>query len=319
MTIAGTPEPAAPRPKITKSLLRTHVGLNDETFDEWSRLERIIRKDLREAAREMGLDEIRFMVDTYYSHQKTRIASTGQFRALTDSDEPRGTLAWLGLQMWHWEETIRLSLAEWCRSEPSGWAAWSQSIVGVGPVLTAGLMAHVDLEKAPTVGHLWAFAGLDPSREWGKGEKRPWNAALKTLVAFKLGESFVKVQANANDVYGQVFAAYKGKVQSQNESGKFAQYARDRAERFGKSTDARKHYTGGRLPPAHVHARARRAAVKLFLSHWHQVGLWLTMGRLAPEPYAIAHLAGHTRELPPPNLELVPGLADARREAGRPV
>ena len=40
-------------------------------------------------------------------------------------------------------------------------------------------------------------------------------------------------------------------------------------KKFDKKTDAYKAYSSGNLPPAHIHAMARRYAVKLFLSHLH--------------------------------------------------
>jgi hypothetical protein len=54
------------------------------------------------------------------------------------------------------------------------------------------------------------------------------------------------------------------------------------------------------LPPAHIHARARRRTVKLFLSHYFTVGFELHYGRKAPSPYVIEHM-GHVDEVPPPN------------------
>jgi hypothetical protein len=52
------------------------------------------------------------------------------------------------------------------------------------------------------------------------------------------------------------------------------------------------------LPPAHVHARARRWVVKLFLSHFHAEWFQKHYGKPAPLPYAIdilkhAHLIVH--------------------------
>jgi hypothetical protein len=43
------------------------------------------------------------------------------------------------------------------------------------------LLARIDIVKAPTAGHIWRYAGLDPTVRWNKGEKRPWNAGLKVL------------------------------------------------------------------------------------------------------------------------------------------
>jgi hypothetical protein len=58
---------------------------------------------------------------------------------------------------------------------------WAKAQVGIGPVLAAGLAAYIDITRTPTVSALWSLAGLNPTAVWGKGEKRPWNAQLKTL------------------------------------------------------------------------------------------------------------------------------------------
>ena len=57
-----------------------------------------------------------------------------------------------------------------------------RSIVGIGPVITAGFLAHIDIAKAPTVGHVpGGSADLDPTVKWDKGTKRPWNVVMKRL------------------------------------------------------------------------------------------------------------------------------------------
>ncbi len=64
------------------------------------------------------------------------------------------------------------------------------------------------------------------------------------------------------------------------------------------------------LPPNHIHSRARRWAVKLFLSHAHFVGHWLTTKQLAPNPYPI-EFCGHAHVIPPPNMNTINKLQEA--------
>ncbi len=71
-------------------------------------------------------------------------------------------------------------------------------------------------------------------------------------------------------------------------------------KRIGADTDAIKSYSVGKLPPAHLHARAKRYAVKLFLAHYHETGYRLRFGEEPPAPYPISHL-GHTHRIPVPN------------------
>ena len=71
--------------------------------------------------------------------------------------------------------------------------------------------------------------------------------------------------------------------------------------KIGKTTDAYAHYSSGKLPPAHIHARAKRYAVKLFLAHWHAVAYWYAMKGHAPKPYILTKQGGHAHEIEVPN------------------
>ena len=127
---------------------------------------------------------------------------------------------------------------------------------------------------------------MDPTSEWKKGQKRPHHASLKTL-CWKLGESFVKVCNHKDAVYGKLYQERKEVELAKNEAGAFADQAAAKLEKFniGKTTDAYKAYSVGKLPPAHIHARAKRVAVKMFLSHLHQVWHEVEFGKTAPVPY----------------------------------
>jgi len=133
---------------------------------------------------------------------------------------------------------------------------------------------------------------------------RPWNASLKVL-CWKIGESFIKVQSNEKDFYGKLYAQRKAMEQMKNERGDFAETAKEilTRKRFGKDTEAYKHLSNGKLPPAQIHARARRYAVKMFLSHLHEV-MWRVVHNTAPPvPYVIEHM-GHRDYLPVPGWPL---------------
>ena len=175
-------------------------------------------------------------------------------------------------------------------------------ICGIGPVIAAGLLAHIDIERAPTVGHIWNFAGLNPDQEWSKGQKRPWNAKLKTL-CWKIGQSFVKVSNNDKDFYGKIYQERKAYESALNEAGEYAEQARAKLEKFkiGKDTESYKWYSEGKLPPAHIQQRAERYAVKLFLSHLHEIWYREHYGTEPPKPFAIAQLE-HAHYISPPNI-----------------
>lgn len=261
-------------------------------------IERLSR-DLRTTAATLSDTEARYLVDAYYIMQDQRLRTEGQIRAMTGTGEPHAVIAWLSQQSTTLEKQVAGALDRYTSAHPIG--QWLKSVKGIGPVLSAGFLAHIDITKAPTCGHIWRFAGLDPTVSWNKGEKRPWNADLKVL-CWKAGESFVKVSGGEEPgYYGLVYKQRKQWEQERNDKGELADQARQALERkrFRSETAARQFYESGKLPPAHVHARATRYTVKLFLSHLHHKWYEHHFGEPPPKPYAITQL-GHGHYIPPP-------------------
>nr|DAV70647.1 MAG TPA: transposase-like protein [Caudoviricetes sp.] len=260
-----------------------------------------LKRDIKNAGTTLSKEEARYLVDLYYQMQEYRKASDNQVRQLQkeDNKEPHETLAFFANNFRTLERNIKSVLQVYAESKPIG--QWMLSICGIGPVISAGLMANIDITKVQTAGQIQAFAGLDPTREWNKGEKRPYNARLKTL-CWKIGQCFIKVQNNEEDVYGKIFAIRKAYEIERNEKGELADQAKAKLERFNikKTTDAYKWYSQGKLPPAHINQRASRYAVKIFLSHLFSVWYEMEHKEKPPKPYAIAIL-NHAHEIPIPN------------------
>lgn len=260
-----------------------------------------LKRDIKNAGTTLSKEEARYLVDLYYQMQEYRKASDNQVRQLQkeDNKEPHETLAFFANNFKTLERNIKSVLQVYAESKPIG--QWMLSICGIGPVISAGLMANIDITKVQTAGQIQAFAGLDPTREWHKGEKRPYNARLKTL-CWKIGQCFIKVQNNEEDVYGKIFAIRKAYEIERNEKGELADQAKAKLERFNikKTTDAYKWYSQGKLPPAHINQRASRYAVKIFLSHLFSVWYEMEHKEKPPKPYAIAIL-NHAHEIPIPN------------------
>lgn len=258
-----------------------------------------LSKDLRKAAASLGVREARYFVDTYYQLQDNRIAAGNQQRALSEDEEPSAHIDWLNVQMRTLEQQIKGVLDRWSAAQPMG--AWAREIVGIGPVFSAGLLANIDITKAPTAGHIWRFAGLDPTDKWGKGEKRPWNASLKRL-CWLIGESFVKVSGHKNDRYGKLYLQRKEYEGRKNEQLEYKDQATAALARIKDRKKAKKDFVAllesGKLPPAALHERSKRWAVKLFLAHWQAEAYRQHYKTEPPKPYAIAHL-GHVHEIQP--------------------
>lgn len=350
-------------------------------------LDLIARLDrtMKPMARDLSRDVARVLVGQYYEFQEHRIALRNQFRAQLSLDRPTEIIGHFGDQMEALEKQMVAILGEWAKSTTEG--AWAQSQLGIGPVLSAGLAAHIDIEKAPTAGHIWRFAGLDPTVKWlgqkgaatllgavldggpgydgidlegpdenlfteaevaeldealtetksqltrqqlwvvsrltnrkignlvrlAKGDdgkitrtsmlralsKRPWNADLKVL-CWRIGDSFVKVSGRPNGYYGHIYAERKALEVERNEAGLFADQAAESLKvKKISNAELKKTYEAGKLPPGRIDLRARRYAVKLFLSHYHHVAFEGRFGEAPPLPYPIAH-GQHVHFIPPP-------------------
>lgn len=308
-------------------------------------------KDLLNSSKIISRKQARELVHTYYELQNYRIGLKNQTRALSESERPNAFVSWLSNQIEDLEKQIGKALDKFSANDTVG--AWSRSVCGIGPVIAAGLVAHIDITKAPTAGHIWIYAGIDPSREWlgkeksnslfneivgdkgaandeqileigkrmnirpesaierlsGKTRKDqisnmariPWNAELKTL-CWKIGESFVKVVNNDNDIYGKIYKMRKSYEQEKNDALEYKAQAEEKLRKFkiGKDTDAYAFYSIGKLPPAHIQSRAKRYAVKIFLSHWHHVAYETHFNEKPPKPFALAIL-GHAHMIEVPN------------------
>jgi hypothetical protein len=274
-----------------------------------------LTRDLKKASLTLGLDEVRFLVDRYYEMQERRIASGNQVRALDESKEPNEVLTWFGEQADSLEGQVLRALTGFVDTQPAG--RWLMSIYGIGPVLSAGYLAHVFVgevkkratKKNPnpgtvevnTVGKLWRFAGLDPTVTWKKKERRPWNASLKRL-AWLTGKSFEKFKNREDCFYGKLLLQRLEYETRKNEAG---EYKVEAEKALARGVNWRKEikdvYEAGKLPPSHLNARARRWTTKLFLSHLFEV-LWFYKfdGKAAPMPYAFTHL-NHVDYIPVPN------------------
>lgn len=412
---------------------------------------RRLDKDLKAAARLMGKKQARHIVDMYYTTQDVRIRADSQVRAANEAGEPCKLLEWNADNFRRFEGDYKRALDAFTDEYTVG--RWLKSICGIGPVISAGLLANLDITQAPTAGHFISYAGLVKKikwmnkaesrklvvellnqeeaydfnadlaptlyaeyavrpREWTSEDvlaaerliakhggplvraviptlarvhnrdklynlqisnfeatfdravqfynevceqynitnkayddepvnfnamrriadhfgrnvfrlqkkaqgpkgvtvdsiatalsKRPYNANLKTLAVFKLGECFVKVQGNKKDYYGGLFRKRRDEEETKNAAGEFKAQAEEVLEKkkIGKDTDAYKAYITGKLPPAHLHARARRWVIQLFLSHLHHVMFVDWYDKEPPPPYALEYLEGHIHEVPIPN------------------
>jgi len=304
--------------------------------------------------------EARLLIDLYYGIQDYRKALTNQRRAIDQGADPglsHDALDFLIPQIEAIENNARLWLETYIHGHVM-WP-WFAAVPGIGPILAAGLAAHLGTRPVPaTVGHWHRYAGLDPSQRWLKADdlstlwrqasgataerlyalaaivgrdpatvlrdattdyrtgevkpltqasalkalaRIPFNRPLKTL-CWKIGDQFVKLGDDQSAFYAVFYRQRKAQEIARNLAGERA----DLASRTlaAKPTHAQRAiYAQGQLPPGRLDLMARRATVKLFLSHLHE--LWYRMehdGQLPPRPFAFSIL-GHVDYIPPPYQE----------------
>lgn len=145
--------------------------MNDDTPPEMGTFTAVTRlnRDLTAAAKNLGRAEARFLVDAYYTMQEDRKRAGNQVRALAESEEPHAILRWMFAQSETLEGQIKLALSHYAQAHPVG--ARLLTVKGIGPVIAAGLLAHIDIRMCPTAGRLWRFAGLDSTVIWPSREK----------------------------------------------------------------------------------------------------------------------------------------------------
>jgi hypothetical protein len=249
----------------------------------------LITKIVRTLA--LKANEIAEMVELYYDCQHLRIAHANKERT-----EPPSELAeWLDFWTKAGETVIAGALKRWVESTDSpAECKWAYEQIGIGPVIASGLAAHVDVAKADTVSAVWKFAGLAPGFDRRvKGTKLPYNGRLKVL-CFKIGESFVKVSGKEGATYGKLYSEFKALEIRKNETRLYKEAAaRELATKRFKQEDSltKQRLKEGKLSDAHLHARAKRKTVKMFLSHYYVIGRE-ARGLVVRPPYSKTNL-GH--------------------------
>lgn len=247
----------------------------------------------------------RFIVSDYYRTQELRKRADLQLRHLGEgaATELVHHLEYIGTTHAVMESQIQRQLEVYAKNNPIG--RWMLAQLGVGPVISAGFLAFLDITKAPTAGSFWRFADIDPTVEWNKGEKRPYCAEVKQL-CYHLGEC-VKRVSGKDSLYGNLYKSRKKLLVQKNESGVFAERAKIYKT---KSDDVVKTLATGKLPDSNIDRQACNHVAKIFLSHLHGLMFWDHFKKPPPKPFSIA-IMGHAHEIHIPDTDMFPGFAEA--------
>jgi len=269
-------------------------------------------------------------LDAYQAQQKHRIRVGNQLAQLQrDADneaEPHGMLEHIHQQQKALEKSISTSIEICAIAHPMWW--FFDQTKGIGPGLAMQILALLDIHKAPTAGHFWSFAGLNPDRKWGKGEKRPHCAALKRAM-WLCAQQWIKLKNDPTADYARWLFERRDIEWRKNLDGKNAEYCEKAlaGKNYRADTDAKAWLSGQccpikaeamlaesktpsasacksdegvpMIPPAQVLARACRWTEKLFLAHLHDRWFRFEFGEAPPKPYVIEH-AGHAHVIQPP-------------------
>ena len=164
-----------------------------------------IKKDIIDAAKLSDRRQAKILVRTYYQVQRMRMASALQAKTAEEAKDPNSLLSWTQNSQQTIEDTIKKGLMAYAKANAVG--EWMLSVYGIGPCISAGLLAHLNVENHPTAGHFWSYAGII-NAVWEKNKVRPWNADLKVLV-FKIGQSFMKFSGSEKCIYGHLYLERK--------------------------------------------------------------------------------------------------------------
>jgi hypothetical protein len=272
-----------------------------------------LSKELVLEAKNLSNPAARFLVANYYTAQEARKRTDMQLRHLGErASELEKLLEWTGNANSIMETRVQSLLLKFAEVNPIG--QWMLSHIGVGPVLAAGFLAHLDVTQTETAGGFWAFAGLTGgAQKWEAGEKRPWSADVKQL-CFHFGECIKRTSNHPDSFYGKFYKARKELLVKRNEAGAYAERAKIYTT---KSANVKKTLKEGKLPDGNLDRQACNITAKIFLSHLHSVMYWTHYNKAPPKPFAIAVL-GHAHEVMVPHAEMFPGFVEAyygRRQA----
>ena len=212
----------------------------------------------------LGLDQLPFLVDRYYSLQEHRIALSLQMQALKKQERGTELLSKFHDEFLDFESEIEKHVTRTVKQHPI--YPWLKSCKGIGPIIAASLISQIDITKAEHASSVWKYCGLAVDLETGKAERREkgkkisWNPFLKKT-CWKIGESFVKSKGKYRTIYDTSKKYYQEK---------FPKEVKD-------TKSKRVFYTKG-----HIHALSKRRAVKLFLADF-----WVEWRKLEGLPVSV--------------------------------
>ena len=124
--------------------------------------------------------------------------------------------------------------------------------------------------------------------------KPPYNKELKTMM-YNIGDMFIRQSNKEKSLYGSIYKQKKLEYTRKNEEGYYAEQAKQilKEKNFKDDTITYNALKEGKLSKAHIHARARRYAVKLFISHVFEAMYYDEFHEEPPKTYVIQYMGHH--------------------------
>jgi len=264
----------------------------------------------------MTREEIRQLVSTFYEQQDNRIRAAGRQRELAAVERQHSAITYATNQASLLETNIQAMLQ--VAVEQSGeMGEWLMSLHGIGPVLAAGILAHINMEIVQVAGQIHSYAGMTPGKTREKGKKLTYNPELKKMF-WKVGQSFVRANNPEVNTYRRIYDERKLYEQAKNLAGDYKSQADDiLAAKKIEAADYKATLEKGMLSDGHIDARCKRYAVKMFISHYFELAYFSLHQELPVRPFVIEHL-GHIDYVRPPNSSIVKGFDEALLADNRP-
>jgi hypothetical protein len=187
------------------------------------------------------------------------------------------------------------------------------------------LISAFDIKQAETCGRFWAWAGLDPKRNYAEKRDRLANEVRSTL--FMVGDKLLRY----NKLYRSIYYHRRAVETIKNVNGEYATLAKKAAiEKYMEGGNPHKWASGmidpeklkpylygtlapvlnasmydkygagvPMLPPVALHARAQRYMVKALLAHLHYCWYYIDRGHPPPKPYVLDLRNRQRIEVPP--------------------
>jgi hypothetical protein len=226
-------------------------------------------EDAKDAAKVLKEREAQFLCGMYLKFQKERVGI--QQRTKTLPDEPNRALTFILEEFSAREENMKILMDVYTDKHPIAYEM--KKIKGIGPVIAAGYVAHVDMSRVNYFGQVLSYGGYSPSVVWKKGEKRPFNMSFRAVL-IHAGRSFLFASGYPDSYFGAHYRMFKRMIEARNENGEYAEKAASKLEKYniGKTTQAYSAYSKGKLPKGHIIALAKFKCVSLFVGivhdHW---------------------------------------------------